>query len=71
MKKVVGLCFLLILCNGLLGQINVSASKIYVLYVGLDNQINLETNERIKAHPEPFFMIDLPIPPDNKSPSLI
>ena len=32
---------------------------------------NLETGERIKITPEPYFMIDLPIPQNNKSPSLI
>ena len=31
----------------------------------------LETGERIKINPEPYFMIDLPIPQNNKSPSLI
>ena len=32
---------------------------------------NLETGERLKITPEPYFMIDLPIPENNKSPSLI
>jgi len=32
---------------------------------------NLETGEKIKQTPEPYFMIDLPIPENNKSPSLI
>jgi ubiquitin C-terminal hydrolase len=32
---------------------------------------NLETGERLKIIPEPYFMIDLPIPQNNKSPSLI
>jgi ubiquitin C-terminal hydrolase len=32
---------------------------------------NLETGEKIKSSPEPYFMIDLPIPENNKSPSLI
>lgn len=32
---------------------------------------NNETNVKIKVNPEPYFMIDLPIPPNNKSPSLI
>ena len=32
---------------------------------------NLDTNEKIKTTPEPYFMIDLPIPENNKSPSLI
>jgi ubiquitin carboxyl-terminal hydrolase 8 len=31
----------------------------------------LETGRRIKINPEPYFMIDLPIPPNNKTPSLI
>lgn len=32
---------------------------------------NLETGEKIKNTPEPYFIIDLPIPENNKSPSLI
>jgi ubiquitin C-terminal hydrolase len=32
---------------------------------------NIETGEKIKNTPEPYFMIDLPIPENNKSPSLI
>jgi len=32
---------------------------------------NIETGEKIKITPEPYFMIDLPIPENNKSPSLI
>lgn len=32
---------------------------------------NLETNKRLKITPEPYFMIDLPIPTNNKSPNLI
>ena len=32
---------------------------------------NLETGNQIKITPEPYFMIDLPIPENNKSPSLI
>ncbi len=32
---------------------------------------NLETGKTIKITPEPYFMIDLPIPEKNKSPSLI
>ena len=31
----------------------------------------LDTGERLKITPEPYFMIDLPIPQNNKSPSLI
>jgi ubiquitin C-terminal hydrolase len=33
--------------------------------------ISLNTKKQIKITPEPFFMIDLPIPLDNKCPSLI
>ena len=33
--------------------------------------ISLETNETLKMTPEPFFILDLPIPENNKSPSLI
>jgi ubiquitin carboxyl-terminal hydrolase 8 len=32
---------------------------------------NLATGEQVKITPEPYFMIDLPIPENNKSPSLI
>jgi len=32
---------------------------------------NLDTGEKIKHTPEPYFMIDLPIPENNRSPSLI
>ena len=32
---------------------------------------NLETGEKIKSTPEPYFMVDLPIPENNKSPTLI
>jgi len=32
---------------------------------------HLETGETIKITPEPYFMIDLPIPENNRSPSLI
>jgi ubiquitin carboxyl-terminal hydrolase 8 len=32
---------------------------------------NLETGEKLRTTPEPYFMIDLPIPENNKSPSLI
>jgi ubiquitin C-terminal hydrolase len=32
---------------------------------------NLETGKRIKITPEPYFMIDLPIPQNNKTPTLI
>lgn len=33
--------------------------------------ISLETGEKIRQTPEPYFMLDLPIPQDNKSPTLI
>jgi ubiquitin C-terminal hydrolase len=33
--------------------------------------ISLETKKQLKITPEPFFMIDLPIPLNNKSPTLI
>jgi ubiquitin carboxyl-terminal hydrolase 8 len=32
---------------------------------------NLDTGKKIQITPEPYFMIDLPIPENNKSPSLI
>lgn len=32
---------------------------------------NLQTNEKLSIKPDPYFMIDLPIPPDNKSPTLL
>jgi ubiquitin carboxyl-terminal hydrolase 8 len=32
---------------------------------------DLATNNRIKITPEPYFVINLPLPPNNKSPSLI
>jgi ubiquitin carboxyl-terminal hydrolase 8 len=32
---------------------------------------NLETGEKLRTSPEPYFMIDLPIPENNKSPTLI
>jgi ubiquitin carboxyl-terminal hydrolase 8 len=48
-------------------------SEIWNLFyaVHVSEIINLETDQLIKRTPEPYFMIDLPIPPDNKSPSLI
>jgi len=33
--------------------------------------ISLETGEKIQQTPEPYFMIDLPIPQNNKNPTLI
>jgi ubiquitin C-terminal hydrolase len=32
---------------------------------------NLETGEKVRTTPEPYFMLDLPIPENNKSPTLI
>jgi ubiquitin C-terminal hydrolase len=32
---------------------------------------DLETGERLQITPEPYFMINMPIPPNNKSPTLI
>jgi len=32
---------------------------------------NLESGEKLRTSPEPYFMIDLPIPENNKSPTLI
>jgi ubiquitin carboxyl-terminal hydrolase 8 len=48
-------------------------SEIWNLFYGVHvSEIStLETNEKIKTTPEPFFMIDLPIPQNNKSPNLI
>lgn len=47
-------------------------SEIWNLFyaVHISEITDLETNERIKITPEPYFMIDLPIPKNNKSPSL-
>jgi ubiquitin C-terminal hydrolase len=39
--------------------------------VHVSELISLETNKRINITPEPFFMINLPIPKNNKSPTLI
>lgn len=48
-------------------------SEIWNLFYGVHvSEISsLENDNVLKSIPEPFFMIDLPIPPDNKSPSLI
>jgi ubiquitin carboxyl-terminal hydrolase 8 len=48
-------------------------SEIWNLFyaVHVSEITNLDTNEKIKITPEPYFMIDLPIPENNKSPSLI
>jgi ubiquitin carboxyl-terminal hydrolase 8 len=47
-------------------------SEIWNLFyaVHVSEITNLETGKKIKITPEPFFMIDLPIPENNKSPSL-
>jgi len=48
-------------------------SEIWNLFyaVHVSEITNLETGEKIKITPEPYFMIDLPIPENNKAPSLI
>jgi len=48
-------------------------SEIWNLFyaVHVSEITNLETGETLKITPEPYFMIDLPIPENNKSPSLI
>jgi ubiquitin carboxyl-terminal hydrolase 8 len=48
-------------------------SEIWNLFyaVHVSELTNLKTGEKIKITPEPYFMIDLPIPKNNKSPSLI
>ena len=48
-------------------------SEIWNLFyaVHVSEICNLETGKRIKINPEPYFMIDLPIPQNNKSPSLL
>jgi len=48
-------------------------SEIWNLFyaVHVSELISLETEKRINLTAEPFFMIDLPIPKNNKSPSLI
>jgi ubiquitin carboxyl-terminal hydrolase 8 len=48
-------------------------SEIWNLFyaVHVSEICNLETGKRIKITPEPYFMIDLPIPQNNKSPSLL
>jgi len=47
-------------------------SEIWNLFYGVhvSEITDLITGEQYKIKPEPYFMIDLPIPPDNKSPSL-
>jgi ubiquitin carboxyl-terminal hydrolase 8 len=39
--------------------------------VSVSEIVSLETGKQFKITPEPYFMIDLPIPPENKSPNLI
>jgi ubiquitin carboxyl-terminal hydrolase 8 len=48
-------------------------SEIWNLFyaVHVSEITNSETGEKIKINPEPYFMVDLPIPENNKSPSLI
>jgi len=48
-------------------------SEIWNLFYGvhISEISNIKTNEKINITPEPYFMIDLPIPINNKSPSLI
>lgn len=48
-------------------------SEIWNLFYGIQvSQItSLETNEMISITPEPYFILNLPIPSDNKSPSLL
>ena len=47
-------------------------SEIWNLFYGIhvSQLISLETNEVLSSKPEPYFMIDLSIPENNKSPSL-
>ena len=48
-------------------------SEIWNLFyaVQVSEIVNMETSAQISITPEPYFIIDLPIPPNNKSPSLI
>lgn len=48
-------------------------SEIWNLFyaVHVSELISLETEKRMNITPEPFFMINLPIPKNNKSPSLL
>jgi ubiquitin C-terminal hydrolase len=48
-------------------------SEIWNLFyaVHISEITSLETGDRIQITPEPYFMIDLPIPSNNKSPTLI
>ena len=47
-------------------------SEIWNLFYGVHvyETISLENESSLNIHPEPYFMIDLPIPPNNKNPSL-
>jgi ubiquitin carboxyl-terminal hydrolase 8 len=48
-------------------------SEIWNLFYGIhvSNLTTIDTNEYISQTPEPFFMIDLPIPTDLKTPTLL
>lgn len=48
-------------------------SEIWNLFyaVHVSEIISMETEKRLRLTPEPFFMVDLPIPLNNKSPSII
>ena len=48
-------------------------SEIWNMFYGvhISEISNLSTGKQIKITPEPYFMIDLPVPPNNKTPTLI
>jgi len=48
-------------------------SEIWNLFYGVhvSEIVSLETGKKIQQTPEPYFMIDLPIPANNKTPNLI
>lgn len=48
-------------------------SEIWNLFyaVNVSEITRIDNGKVLSINPEPFFMVDLPIPPDNKSPSLI
>jgi ubiquitin carboxyl-terminal hydrolase 8 len=48
-------------------------SEIWNLFYAINVSVisRVDNGEVINTNPEPFFMVDLPIPPNNKSPSLI
>ncbi len=52
---------------------SIEYSEIWNLFyaVHVSEISSLETGKQLNLTPEPYFMIDLPIPSDNKSPSLI